>query len=279
MKNLKFTQIRQLLFNFFIVSAVLFIAYSCSNSDSISDPYTTPQPYVCTSCNSASDARVENDNSYKGIYIGVISKGSIVVNAMNSNEKLTATITIDGVKIDLIAKSMLPDKKNNYYANFIGYYYGTQVSLDFYVTGFGKNPTIVTSFLPEKIYVNKETSKFLLEVFEGEYKLKLKPIDVIEIGEKAINDSIDYTVGKYSMLVYRPQNDLEYKSGIVQSGWWRGILEVNGKYYYHNGIINESHQLIDEYKQSSGKLNADEISGFFHNQFSSNAYLSIRRVL
>lgn len=257
--------------------AVSFAFYSCSDSDSdfITD---TPSrtPYKCITCKSEPEAKAENDNTYKGIYIGVSPRGFVVVDIQNSNDKLTSKMKIDGTKIDLIAKNIVIEK-NLYLATFFGTYNNNPVSFDFVVDGNGNNSRIISSSFPEMFTIKKETSVSMLEVYEGAlYISKENSLFGFEdakglIINDSINDDFDPVpidvVGRFNMIVSRSQTS--------QKPSWSGISVLSSRVNVHSGII-DSEQLVDPESHLNGILRVDEIRGVFVNGYNSTRLASLR---
>lgn len=285
MKNLKFTFNYSRFVIVFILTMILFAFYSCSDSDSEATSAPAPSAYQCVTCKTSPDAKPENDNSYKGVYIGVTSFGSVVVDIQNNDKNINATLVLDGVRINLTANEILAGRDGVYEAVFTGIYNGNDVSFNFSTKEDGSSPKISSTSLPE-LYINKEKSDALIEVFEGivySSKIDLDVSPMIGLG-RITNDPSTEIQGKYNILVYRSIKSAYYKTvpDIDNGSWWRGVGSLNGITIYNSGSITDLGQLIDKDNHYNGTLNVDELKGrglFLGNFFDSRAYLIAKRIL
>lgn len=133
------------------------------------------EPYVCTTCTTTPEAIAANDNSGKGVYKGVFigSSGTIKFDIENSSPNtITASIVIDGQKVELMSQVSFPSS-GAYIAPFFGTLNGQSVSVTFSVEANGSAPTITASNIPghpnASFVIAKETSSNLLRCFEGTY--------------------------------------------------------------------------------------------------------------
>jgi hypothetical protein len=275
MKNLKITSVGLLLFNIFIVSAIFFTFYSCSDSDSdVTATTVSLVPYKCVSCKTVPEAKAENDNSYKGIYIGVSSKSSVVVDFQNTGERIYSVVTFDGAKIYLFAKNIFSDE-NIYAATFSGYFGNQLVMFNFSVNRNGNKPKITSDSFFESFFISKETSNAMIEVFEGVlYEQRAgESKGSVDTAEDSGNNryNISTVTGKFNMIVSRSQNN--------SKSWWRGVSILDEEPRFYNGTINSSNELIDEENHLIGTMRVDEIRGVFINELNISVYLSSKRTL
>lgn len=150
--------------------AITWVGLSCKKSKPKVD--TT---YTCTTCTTTPEAKAANDNSGKGIYKGVFigSTGTIKFDIENSSSNtLTASLVIDGVKVNLMSQVSFP-ASGPYIAPFFGTLNGQSISVTFSVGANGSSPSITASSIPghpnASFVIAKETSSNILKCYEGTY--------------------------------------------------------------------------------------------------------------
>lgn len=155
-----------------LLSAAVFLTILASCSKTSSDKKKTT--YTCTACKASPEAVAANDASAKGIYIGVLigSTGTIKFDINNAGTTITAVMVIDGVTVNLTS-TVTYTAGNAYVAPFTGILAGQPVTINFSVGATGSSPTITSSNIPghpnASILIAKETSKSLIQAFEGTY--------------------------------------------------------------------------------------------------------------
>ena len=71
-------------FKLLMISSFFFLISSCSDNSS-SEEVVFSNDYICPTCKTSPEALAENDNSSKGIYIGISDKGILYINIDNNS--------------------------------------------------------------------------------------------------------------------------------------------------------------------------------------------------
>ncbi|MEQ1797756.1 MAG: hypothetical protein ABL872_07380 [Lacibacter sp.] len=200
------------------------------------------EPYTCTTCKTAPDAKAANDASSKGIYKGVVigSSGTITFDIANNGTAITSVMIIDGITVNLTS-AVTWVAGQAYVADFTGVLSGSPVTIRFSVGLSGATPTVTSSTIPghpnASLTIVKETSTGLVECFEGTYSTTLP-----ETG--TLNIILSRTLSSWSAVAR--------KTGTTASGTVGNGTIVNNK-------------LIDpaQNNNSIGTINADKIDGSF----------------
>lgn len=145
---------------------------ACKKSD---DKNPKSDPYQCTACIDAPEAKAEYDASSAGVYKGILvgSSGTIAWYLYNTGTEVKALVSFDGKSGTLTCPdlgSWVPGQPVSS-ALFTGTINNEQISATFSVGANGQNPQ-VTVLIPGHdvhIAIYKESSSTLIKSFEGTY--------------------------------------------------------------------------------------------------------------
>lgn len=273
MKNVEINSVRIQLSRLLMIPIVLFTFYSCSDSNPESDVpnEVVSAPYRCLSCKTVPEAKAENDNSFKGVYLAVNPKSSVVVDVMNASDDLTAKMRIGGEVVTFTAKDMILDG-DIYMGRFDGIYKDSPVSFNFSVAQDGTSPKIASDSFPGLFTVSKETSTSMIEVFDGTWAVKEDPTPIevdaknIDLDTITVDPDAIYVVGRFNMLVARSNGN----------AWWKGVNALKHDVFYPSGLI-QSNQMFDDQNHFIGTMNMDELKGVQVDEANQKIYLTTRR--
>ncbi|ESU28856.1 hypothetical protein FLJC2902T_14530 [Flavobacterium limnosediminis JC2902] len=254
--------------------AGLFI-FSCESDDDLPpDTTATKVPYVCTSCATTSEALPENDNVSRGIYKGVFSAGTLVINNRNNAEKVTGKVYYKNKTINLQeSPEVVMVQGRPTYLSLRGSSGGTNVTLLFSVNEDGSSPLIeeltisgernITSFA-----VFKEKSNTLIEAYEGNYFLVNGAISTSdEVSE--ISERVDSGLGV-------PENAIKVgglRMVLSRSESMWVLLKVMGdneNSVMDRGIIKNVSLVSDANGKTVANLSGDELN---HSEYVSSGTL------
>lgn len=271
MKNVEFNPVCIQLSRLLMIPIVLFTFYSCDSESSDVPNEVVSAPYKCLTCKTTPEAKAENDNRFEGIYIAVNSNSSVVVDAMNATDDLSAKMAIGAETVNFSAKDIVLDG-DVYMARFDGIYQNQPVTFNFSVGQDGENPKIASDSFPGVFAIAKETSTSMLEVFDGVWTAKQNSLGMV-LADNIETDTISidpntYVTGRFNMLVAR--------SNANENPWWSGVNTLQDQVTYPNGLIN-SNEMVDVDGHLIGKVNGDELKGVYLNQANQRNYLVARR--
>lgn len=270
-------------FKLLMISSFFFLISSCS--DNSSEEVVFSNDYTCPTCKTSPEALAENDNSSKGIYIGISDKGVLYINIDNNSDGVKkAYLLKDNIKREFLFLESHSDSER-YYAIFADNI-GAPMSLKFNVMHNGNDPQIIlqngviykTSNSMNSIF--KEKSNNMIEVFEGKLlKTVITPID-LETFKNQKNDgnsdpraTFAENIGKEFIVLSR------------SSGSWSEIRSIPIIIYDGVVIINtensgsfQGKNLIDNENRNNGILKSDLISGRVFSE-SDKLSINLKRVL
>lgn len=189
------------------------IMYACKKDEEPTP--STPEPYKCTTCITAPEAKAQyNDNSggvYKGVLVG--STGTIALYLHNTGTEVQALVSFDGKNATLTNSTLgswAPGQAINN-ALFTGTIDGQTVQALFSVDANGQNPTVTVTIPGHTVNVAiyKETSTNMIRNFEGTYTGGSEgPFNMVIVGDEysivtsggpmagtLVNDKVDLNSG------------------------------------------------------------------------------------
>lgn len=272
-------------FKLLMISSFFFLISSCSDNSS-SEEVVFSNDYICPTCKTSPEALAENDNSSKGIYIGISDKGILYINIDNNSDGVKkAYLLKDNIKKELLFLESHSDSER-YFALFADNI-GDPISLRFEVKHNGYDPQIALQngvIFKSSSSVNsvfKEKSNDMIEVFEG------------KLLKKYVINPVDLEISKYQQNGERPDptppftEDLGNEVIVLSrsSGIWSEIRSIpvviyNDVVFINNknsGLIKEKN-LIDTQNNKNGVLHSDLISGTVYSE-SDNLSIYLKRVL
>lgn len=270
-------------FKLLMISSFFFLIGSCS--DNSSEEVVFSNDYICPTCKTSPEALAENDNSSKGIYIGISDKGILYINIDNNGDGVKkAYLLKDNIKREFLFLESHSDSER-YFAIFADNI-GDPMSLRFDVMHNGNDPQIVlqngviykTSISTNSIF--KEKSNNMLEVFEGKLlKTVINPVDLETFksqkngGTSNPRTTLTENLGKELIVLSR------------SSGIWSEIRSIPIVIYDGVVIINTENSglfkgknLIDNENRDNGIMKSDLISGTVYSE-SDNLSIYLKRVL
>lgn len=270
-------------FKLLMISSFFFLIGSCS--DNSSEEVVFSNDYICPTCKTSPEALAENDNSSKGIYIGISDKGILYINIDNNSDGVKkAYLLKDNIKREFLFLESHSDSER-YFAIFADNI-GDPMSLRFDVMHNGNDPQIVfqngviykTSISTNSIF--KEKSNNMLEVFEGKLlKTVVNPVDLETFksqkngGNSNPRTTLTENLGKELIVLSR------------SSGIWSEIRSIPIVIYDGVVIINTENSglfkgknLIDNENRDNGIIKSDLISGKVYSE-SDNLSIYLKRVL
>lgn len=270
-------------FKLLMISSFFFLIGSCS--DNSSEEVVFSNDYICPTCKTSPEALAENDNSSKGIYIGISDKGILYINIDNNGDGVKkAYLLKDNIKREFLFLESHSDSER-YFAIFADNI-GDPMSLRFDVMHNGNDPQIVlqngviykTSISTNSIF--KEKSNNMLEVFEGKLlKTVINPVDLETFksqkngGTSNPRTTLTENLGKELIVLSR------------SSGIWSEIRSIPIVIYDGVVIINTENSglfkgknLIDNENRDNGIMKSDLISGKVYSE-SDNLSIYLKRVL
>ncbi len=271
-------------FKLLMISSFFFLISSCS--DNSSEEVVFSNDYICSTCKTSPEALAENDNSSKGIYIGISDKGILHINIDNNSDGVRkAYLLKDNIKRELTFLESHSDSER-YYALFADNV-SDPISLRFDVMHNGDHPKISlqngvvykTSSTSSTIF--KEKSNDMIEVFEG------------KLLKKNVVNSIDFEVFKSQQngRNSEPNATLTESIGnevIVLSrsrGMWSEMRSIPVLIYNDVVFINSENSgllkgknLIDNENKNNGIIKSDLISGNVYSE-SNDLSVYLKRIL
>ena len=270
-------------FKLLMISSFFFLISSCS--DNSSEEVVFSNDYICPTCKTSPEALAENDNSSKGIYIGISDKGVLYINIDNNNDGVKKAFLLkDNIKREFLFLESHSDSER-YFAIFADNV-GDPMSLRFEVMHNGNDPQIVlqkgviykTSNSTSSIF--KEKSNDMIEVFEGKLlKTVINPVDLETFktqkngGTSNPKNTLTENLGKEVIVLSR------------SSGIWSEIRSIPIVIYDDVVNINSENSgsfkgknLIDNENRNNGILNSDLISGNVYSE-SDKLSINLKRVL
>lgn len=236
----------------------------CTDDGSSGNDQNRSVYYVCATCKTQPEALPENDQSFKGIYSGVVNNDIVVFNIDNNNDDM---IRLTVMRADHTSEFLLMDQwkdGHKYYAVFRGRFsYGhhelPMFNVTFSVEMDGENPTVVFSndamFRTQTaLNIFKEKSTGMLEVFNGELSKRKTNQGNTENDKVGMEDDVTIVkVGTQRMVLSRNEG-YWYSYGVMNNE------EGDGKVLFNNGsIINN--KLVDQQGKVVGTLIHDYFSG------------------
>lgn len=252
------------LVSFFSVLMMLSLFGSCVESDETAGSgNVNEKPYRCVSCSTVPEAKAANDNTSSGIYRGVFSGGTMTFDVYNSSETITGKIYFnDHETVDLTAR-IGSFVEGVFATTLTGILDGNKISLDFRVNEDGTNPRVLSFILPEetkkplaRIYVIKEKSNSMAEVFQGTYFEKNRAVPSNSPVVINRNDG-----GGYSS---ETDNKLGSSSLILSRGdkVWVAYANMNsGSKIADSGVIVGNELKSSESGKTVAFLLSDELNG------------------
>lgn len=272
-------------FKLLMISSFFFLIGSCSDNSS-SEEVVFSNDYICPTCKTSPEALAENDNSSKGIYIGISDKGILYINIDNNSDGVKkAYLLKDNIKREFLFLESHSDSER-YFALFADNV-GDPISLRFEVKHNGNDPQIVLQngvVFKSSNSVNsifKEKSNDMIEVFEGKLLRKnvINPVD-FEISKSQQNGE---TSDPTATLTENLGNELIVLSR--SSGIWSEIRSIPIVIYDGVVIINTENsglfkgkKLVDNENRDNGIIKSDLISGNVYSE-SDNLSIYLKRVL
>lgn len=224
---------------------LLFLVAACSLSSCKKNKKDTDTPTstVCPSCATTPEAVAANNNSAKGIYIGVVigSTGTIKFDIANNGTTIRATMVIDGVTVNFTTTTAYTAGQD-FRAVFTGTLNGSAANITFSVNADGTEASVTAVNIPghagATFLLSKETSTALIEAFVGTYHT---------VKQQGTED------GTFNMLISRSE------------GVWSVIARENGTQEIHveSGTIVDG-KLLDVDNKVIATLTIDTVSGTFH---------------
>lgn len=155
-----------------LILSILAGFIACNKSD---DNNPKDDPYQCTTCINAPEARAEYDGSSAGVYKGILvgSSGTIALYLYNTGTEVRALVSFDGQSGTLACSTLsnwAPGQTISS-ALFTGTINNEQISATFSVDANGQNPRVTVLIPGHDVHVAlyKESSSTLIKSFEGTY--------------------------------------------------------------------------------------------------------------
>lgn len=236
----------------------------CTDDGSSGNDQNRSVYYVCVTCKTQPEALPENDQSFKGIYSGVVNNDIVAFNIDNNNDDV---VRLTVMRADQASEFLLMDQwkdGHKYYAVFRGRFsYGhhelPMFNVLFSVEMDGENPTVVFSDeamfrTPTARNIFKEKSTGMVEVFNGELSRRKNNLGNVDNGKVGVEDDVTMVkVGTQRMVLSRNEG-YWYSFGLLNNE------EGNGKALFNNGTI-VSNKLVDQQGKVVGTLIHDYFSG------------------
>ncbi|MFC4815624.1 MULTISPECIES: hypothetical protein [unclassified Flavobacterium] len=259
---------------------VFLVGIGCTDDASSDSGQEESVYYVCASCKSAPEALPEHDNSYKGIYSGVVNTDIVTFNIDNNNDESFRLTVLRG---DLIRDFVFLNQWSNgnrFYAVFNGGFgYGhhdfQRFNVQFSVDLNGDNPEVI--FTDEEMFrvesgrtIFKEKSTSLVEVFNGELSKRKNYLST----ESRIGADDNVTVVKVgSQRIVLSRNE----------GYWYGFVTmyagVNDEFSLFNSGSIVNNKLVDVNGKVVGTLIYDYFSGKSVDENQETINITAKRVI